>query len=118
MLFEIQSKIFEQLDLLDKRGLTDEKLDEIEKFIEENTGYKKPADLTFPDRKKRIRFLKSLLDRPIRVCGMVKNEGEPGGGPFWVKAEDGSQRLMIIESAQIDLKDKEQKKNIRTCHTF
>ena len=110
MLFEIQSKIFEQLDLLDKRGLTDEKLDEIEKFIEENTGYKKPADLTFPDRKKRIRFLKSLLDRPIRVCGMVKNEGEPGGGPFWVKAEDGSQRLMIIESAQIDLKDKEQKK--------
>ena len=51
-----------------------------------------------------------MLDRPIRVCGMVKNEGEPGGGPFWVKMKDGSSRLMIVESAQINLKDKEQKK--------
>ena len=39
-----------------------------------------------------------------------KNEGEPGGGPFWVKMKDGSSRLMIVESAQINLKDKEQKK--------
>lgn len=110
MLFEMQSKIFEQLDLLDKRGITDEQLNEIELFAEGNIGYKKPEGLTFTDRKKRIRFLKDLLDRPIRVCGMVKNEGEPGGGPFWVKGSDGSSRLMIIESAQINLKDKEQKK--------
>lgn len=110
LLLEMQSKIFEQLELLDKRGLTDEQLEEVEAFIEENTGYKKPEGLVFSDRKKRIRFLKDLLDRPIRVCGMVKNEGEPGGGPFWVKAQDGSSRLMIVESAQIDLKNKEQKK--------
>lgn len=109
-LLEMQSKIFEQLDLLDKRGITEEQLDEIEAFIENNIGYKKPANLSFSNKKERVKFYHQLLDRPIRVCGMVKNEGEPGGGPFWVEEEDGSQRLMIIESAQIDLKDKEQKK--------
>jgi hypothetical protein len=45
----------------------------------------------------------NLLNRPLRVCGMVKNEGEPGGGPFWVKMSDGSIRPQIIEKAQIDL---------------
>ena len=80
-LLEMQSKIFERLDMLDKRGVTDEQLDETEQFIESQLGYRK----TFPDRKKRIKFLHNLLNRPIRVCGMVRNEGEPGGGPFWVK---------------------------------
>ena len=45
------------------------------------------------------------LDRPIRVCGMVRNEGEPGGGPFWVKNDDGTQSLQIAESSQISAED-------------
>ena len=73
-------------------------------------GYKETEGKTYKDQKERIKHLRNLLDRPIRVCGMVKNEGEPGGGPFWVKAKDGSSRLMIVESAQINLKDKDQKK--------
>lgn len=44
-----------------------------------------------------------FLNRPIRVCGMVKNEGEPGGGPFWVKGNDGMLSLQIVESSQIDM---------------
>lgn len=52
--------------------------------------------------------LKSFLDRPIRVCGMVKNEGEPGGGPFWVKNSSGQVQAQIVESAQIDLNNPEQ----------
>jgi hypothetical protein len=48
------------------------------------------------------------LNRPIRVCGMVKNQGEPGGGPFWVRNRDGSSSLQIIESAQVNLSDKAQ----------
>lgn len=47
----------------------------------------------------------SILDRPLRVCGMVKNEGEPGGGPFWTMGEDGNVSLQVVESAQIDPKD-------------
>ena len=85
-------------------------MDETEAFIEANLGYKKAEGLQFKDKKGRVKYLRNILDRPIRVCGMVKNEGESGGGPFWVKTADGSCRLMIIESAQINLKDKEQKK--------
>lgn len=44
-----------------------------------------------------------LLSRPLRVCGMVKNEGEPGGGPFWVQDKSGNLSLQIVEKAQIDL---------------
>ena len=51
--------------------------------------------------KERGDYLYKILDRPIRVCGMVKNEGEPGGGPFWVTASDGAESLQIAESSQI-----------------
>ena len=50
-------------------------------------------------------LLEALLDRPIRVCGMVRNEGEPGGGPFWVANPDGTESLQIAESSQIAPED-------------
>lgn len=108
MLIKVQQKVFGYLKILDKKP-TEEQLQEIEAFMG-SIGYREAAGRTFLDSKERIRHLRQLLDRPIRVCGMVKNEGEPGGGPFWVTTGDGSSRLMIVESAQIDLKDKEQKK--------
>ncbi len=54
-------------------------------------------------------YLKKFLDRPLRVCGMVKNEGEPGGGPFFV-GKDGQVSLQIVEKAQVDLNSLEQSK--------
>jgi hypothetical protein len=54
-------------------------------------------------------MLWSRLNRPLRVCGMVKNEGEPGGGPFWVDEEDGTQTLQIVESFQFDQTSEQQK---------
>lgn len=54
----------------------------------------------------RAGVLLSLLDRPLRVCGMVKNEGEPGGGPFIIREKDGSTSLQILEAAQINPDDK------------
>ena len=54
------------------------------------------------------RLSSGCSNRPVRVCGMVKNEGEPGGGPFWVK-EDDTQSLQIVEQTQLDLHSKEQK---------
>lgn len=61
----------------------------------------------FPDNPADgLPMLKKMLDRPIRVCGMVKNQGEPGGGPFWVKHPDtGMTSLQIVESSQVDLQD-------------
>jgi hypothetical protein len=58
------------------------------------------------DEQKSI--LMDRINRPIRICGMVKNEGEPGGGPFWIKDGEGNISLQIIESAQIDMNNKAQ----------
>ena len=55
--------------------------------------------------KERAMALRAKLDRPIRVCGMVKNQGEPGGGPFIIREKDGSTSLQILESVQINKKD-------------
>ena len=50
-------------------------------------------------------FLIDQLNRPLRVCGVVPNTGEPGGGPFWVRGRDGSSELQIVESAEVDPDD-------------
>ena len=58
----------------------------------------------------QIKKLREKFNRPIRACGMVKNKRESGGGPFWVEDEDGTVSLQIVEKAQIDLNNEEQKK--------
>lgn len=60
------------------------------------------------DRKRD--FLIARLDRPIRVCGVVPNAGEPGGAPFWVEEESGNVSLQIVEKAQVDLTSAQQEK--------
>lgn len=69
-------------------------------FLIENFNSKPQVDT--------VEALIKLLDRPIRVCGMVKNEGDPGGGPFWVKLDNGEETLQIVEKSQIDLENKHQ----------
>jgi len=72
---------------------------EIESFLKDELC----IEISRPkDCRDRVDKLRAKLDRPVRVCGMVKNEGEPGGGPFIVRAEDGSTSLQILESSQID----------------
>ena len=70
----------------------------VAEFVEKHLSIKLPAEYD-------AALLESLLDRPIRVCGMVRNEGEPGGGPFWVKNDDGTESLQIAESSQISAED-------------
>lgn len=62
--------------------------------------------------------VRERLDRPIRVCGMVRNAGEPGGGPFWVREPDGSRSLQIVESAEIDLQDPHQRQIFHAATHF
>lgn len=78
------------------------RLDEICRFLETGFSVKIPDGLTETELRE---FLYRKLNRPMRVCGMVKNEGEPGGGPFVVKEDDGSTSLQILESTQIDMDD-------------
>ena len=64
-----------------------------------------PKNLNLKDCKALKTYVLNILNRPIRVCGMVKNQGEPGGGPFWAVNTDGTTSLHIVESSQVDLKD-------------
>lgn len=91
MLLELQEQAFEYLRALEVGGA---ELTPIAEFIERRLCVKLPADYNSP-------MLKVILDRPIRLCGMVRNEGEPGGGPFWVANPDGTESLQIAESSQI-----------------
>ena len=65
-----------------------------------------------------VEELQLFLNRPIRVCGMVKNTGEPGGGPFWIHENDGTQSLQILETAQIDLNDSASKQHFQASTHF
>jgi hypothetical protein len=80
----------------------------ISKFVTE-TLCCRSSDLDKLDSKQLAEWLHSKLNRPIRVCGMVKNVGEPGGGPFLAYNSDGTVSLQILESSQIDLNDARKK---------
>lgn len=77
-----------------------------------------PADLMTYPLNELADFLFNTLNRPLRVCGMVKNEGEPGGGPFWVMDDKKKLSLQIVESSQIDLKDPQQKSIVEQASHF
>jgi hypothetical protein len=101
VLADIQSKVFEYLNMLDN-GVTTEELSEIQAFANDELGIEVASNITCDG-------LHQVLNRPIRVCGMVKSEGDPGGGPFWVEGVNGSVSLQVVETAQIDLKNSDQK---------
>lgn len=88
---------------------TNDTIEAIEQFIEVQLSVILPKSYYQLDAEKKIEELKRILNRPLRVCGMVKNEGEPGGGPFWVKNKHGEISLQIVESAQVDMNNKDQK---------
>ncbi len=99
-LLELQGRCFDYIKVLD--GKADEKtLDEIAAFAQTHLSWKPAPDFAGKSVEDKKTILHELLDRPIRVCGMVRNEGEPGGGPFWVRNADGSLSLQIAESSQI-----------------
>jgi len=94
----LRDTVFGLLREFDK-GVTPELCDRAEAFLRDSLCVELPAADGFATRAELIR---AKLNRPIRVCGMVKNLGEPGGGPFIVRGKDGSTSLQILESVQID----------------
>jgi len=110
VLIELQHQIFEYLKELDTDETTAEKINEILVFLRKELNIELNDDFHKFKLKNQISKLKETLNKPIRVCGMVKNEGEPGGGPFWVMGADGRQTLQIVETSQVDLNNAEQLK--------
>ena len=107
LLLKLQKKTFSYLEKLEKT-LDAEMISEIAAFATHQLNIVLPIEFEFMENTDQQVTLKKYLNRPIRVCGMVKNEGEPGGGPFFIKNTDGHISLQIIESAQIDSSNTEQ----------
>jgi hypothetical protein len=94
------------------------KYPEIKNFIECLLGYKfSPLYITISIEEQRLLLLK-ILNRPIRVCGMVKNTDKPGGGPFWVRSTTGEFSLQILESSQFDFTNSDQKNIFNSATHF
>ncbi|MBM3404735.1 MAG: DUF4301 family protein [Bacteroidetes bacterium] len=108
-LWMIHKQIGIYFQKIDAGGLTDKDFGEMEFFVSSTLHLELPESYKSMDTDEKLRFLKNRFNRPIRVCGMVKNEGEPGGGPFWVKNMSGETSLQIVESSQVDMKNDSQK---------
>jgi hypothetical protein len=111
-LLEVEEAIHHHLDALG--DATPTTLAAAEQFAAETLGATPPV--TLADEGLR-RWLLALFDRPLRVCGVVRNVGEPGGGPFWVASREGPSR-QIVEASQIDRSDPGQDAQLRAATHF
>ena len=102
IVIQIQETVFNYLRILGSGGTSNEILDEIVNFLAAKLNITAPEDFSKYTKESKMEYLQTILNRPIRVCGMVKNEGEPGGGPFWVRDTKGNIFLQIIEASQIE----------------
>ncbi len=116
LLIELQEKKFaltERLQQGDQGAIG-----EAAAYLSDKINLKLPTNYETMTTEDKKAYLLSKLDRPIRVCGMVKNTGEPGGGPFWVKDKDGTEAIQIAETAQIDLDNPEQAAMLKNSTHF
>ena len=98
---QLRDKIFDYLRKLDQDPSV-QLCNEIEKFLDKELCIQLPLARS---QEERVKMLRAKLNRPIRACGMVKNEGEPGGGPYVIAGKDRSTSLQILESVQINKAD-------------
>ncbi|MGM0376810.1 MAG: DUF4301 family protein [Bacteroidota bacterium] len=114
---DIRNKVFRFIERLEE-GPDAALIDEVRVFLKENLHTDIPGHLIDAEPGEQCAYLLTYLNRPIRVCGMVKNEGEAGGGPFHVKDNKGQETLQIVESSQLDLSKPEQKQMFETSTHF
>ncbi|MGN0086552.1 MAG: DUF4301 family protein [Alloprevotella sp.] len=108
ILVKLQAQAFEYLRKLDSGQYTMEELREMLQFVQKKLCCKNPETKVLEDTELAI-YIRTKLNRPMRVCGMVRNVGEPGGGPFLAYNPDGTVSLQILESSQIDMTDDEKR---------
>ena len=121
LLLSLQQKIFSYQRMFDTHhyyALDSAFFAEASNFLENILHVKPPFDMYYTEKEELYHYLKLKYNRPIRVCGMVRNQGEPGGGPFFAQNSDGSVSLQIVESSQIDINHIEQKSIIDEATHF
>ena len=117
-LFRLQQQQFEYLQMLDDGDVTNDEIDEITAFAKDKLMIDIPDFYNTYNEIEKIDFLYDRLNRPMRICGMVKNEGEPGGGPYFTRNSSDEISLQIVESSQIDHKNEKQEAMFRSSTHF
>lgn len=110
ILIRLQQQVFTYLKAIDANQIHENDIAEIITFLKEELHIEMSKGFQKFTLENKILKIKTKLDRPIRVCGMVKNEGEPGGGPFWIRDTKGKLSLQIVETSQVDLSNPKQEK--------
>lgn len=105
ILLSVRARIVQHLEVLFSQRVDEAHCNEIVDFCRKELCYRFPVGINEAPLESRVRYLRSKLNRPLRVCGVVPNEGEPGGGPYWVRERDGSESLQIVETSQMALDD-------------
>ena len=108
ILVSAQKKAFEYVRLIDSGNYTHEQVEEMIRFLQ-NDLQCRCSDIKDMEDCDLVLYLRKKFNRPMRVCGMVKNVGEPGGGPFLAYNQDGTVSLQILESSQIDMNNADAK---------
>lgn len=114
----LQSRIHRHLEALEVEPANEAVVDAALVFAESELGLPFPEAVRSGAFGEKRALLIEALDRPVRVCGMVRNEGEPGGGPFWVRDRGETSTRQIVESAQVDLGDGDQEAILRSSTHF
>lgn len=109
ILLDYQKTIFSFIKRLEKTEVSAYMIQKANRFLRQQLNVEPPKGFRNWSIEEKKAFAIEKLRRPLRVCGMVKNVGEPGGGPFWVSNTDGSVSLQVVESAQFNLQNKRQK---------
>ncbi|WP_461090819.1 DUF4301 family protein [Spirosoma gilvum] len=109
VLLDAQQQIARLQGLLEGDDVSEGYLAEADELFRRTLFTLPPDEFNQLSNEEKVAYFRRKLDRPVRVCGMVKNVGEPGGGPFWARNQDGSVSLQVVESAQIDLANPAQK---------
>jgi len=119
ILYQAQEQIHAFARKLEKKQkVSSWRKNKIVRFLKDELCFSVPETFEKMSSTEQRDYLFKILNRPIRVCGMVKNEGEPGGGPFLIKDEDGSVSLQIVEKAQIDVNDVVQNELLNSSSHF
>ena len=108
LLIEARDRVFGFIRMLEETRPDNNLIEQIQNFIRNYLFIDIYQTIKDKSDREKVAFLQDFLNRPIRVCGVVRNQGEPGGGPFWVENTDGVETLQIVESAQVDMDDKKQ----------
>ena len=99
---QTQQEIFAVLRQMENNEIESKQIDKIKNYCSRRINIVFPHSMPRQSLKIQKQIIFSSLNRPLRVCAMVRNEGEPGGAPFWVDERNGSQTLQIVESGHVD----------------